>query len=162
MPEPFALPELARSLRAFGAARDAASEAAHGAIFTPLLDARARAATADVHAALATFRSEALAARITTRVAEVAQAGIADASRARARSAQARELLEPLRAQLRALDPLATKAGEGEWAPWVEQLRRVFAAADESCHALAALLRDPPAPAAQGGRRWSWFGIGGR
>lgn len=161
-PSPFVLPELARSLRLFGAPRDPASEAAHGAIFTPLLDARARAATSDVHAALATFRGEALAARITARVADAAQAGISDAPYARARSARARELLDPLRAELRALDLLAAKAGDGEWEPWVDQLRRVFATADEGCRALARLLQESPTPVPTPRGRGRWFGIGGK
>jgi hypothetical protein len=162
MPEPsaFVLPELARSLRAFGTASDAASEAAHGAIFTPLLDARARVATSDVHTALATFRGEALAARISTRVADAAQAGIDDAPYARARSAQARELLQPLRIELGVLDLLAPRAGDGEWTPWVDQLRRVFAVADESCQALARLLREPPPPTPKPRGPGHWFRLG--
>ncbi|HEY2067887.1 MAG TPA: hypothetical protein VGG84_18190 [Gemmatimonadaceae bacterium] len=162
MPDRFVLPELARSLRAFGAASDAASEAAHGAIFTPLLDARARAATSDVHTALASLRGEALAARITARVADVAQAGIDDAPFARARSAVARELLQPLRAELGALDLLAPTAAEGQWTPWIEQLRRVFAVADECCRAFARLLREPPTPMSKPRGRGHWFGLGGR
>ncbi|NUO95869.1 MAG: hypothetical protein HOQ14_15400, partial [Gemmatimonadaceae bacterium] len=47
MPEPLLLPELARSLRSFGAPRDAAGDAAHEAIFAPLLEARARAELGD-------------------------------------------------------------------------------------------------------------------
>jgi hypothetical protein len=161
MPDlPFALPELARSLRAFGTASDAASEVAHGAIFTPLLDARARAATSDLYAALATFRGEALAARITARVTDAAQAGIDDAPSARARSAQARELLQPLRAELGALDALAAKAGDGEWLPWVDQLRRVFTAADESCRALARLFRESPGSVSKPRGGGHWFGLG--
>ena len=48
MPDRLVLPELARSLRAFGAPRDAAGDAAHDAVFAPLLEARARAELGDV------------------------------------------------------------------------------------------------------------------
>ncbi|MDB4881047.1 MAG: hypothetical protein JWL60_2493, partial [Gemmatimonadetes bacterium] len=74
--------------------------------------------------------------------------------------------LEPLRAGLLALDTLAPAAAEGGrasagWALWVEQLKRVFSAADIACHGVARVLAqvaDVPAPAA---RRWSPFRPGG-
>jgi hypothetical protein len=163
MPEPLLLPELARSLRVFGAPRDAADEAAHSAVFAPLLDARARATTGDVEVALSALRGEALGVRIEARVADAAESGESDPARARARGARARELLEPLRRELRALDVLAVKArGVGptspEWEAWVAQLRRVFSSADDACRALARLLAEPTetAPAR------SWFGRLGR
>jgi hypothetical protein len=163
MPEPLLLPELARSLRVFGAPRDAASEAAHSAVFTPLLDARARAATGDVEVALSALRGEALAVRIEARVADAAEAGEGDPARARARGARARELLEPLRTELRALDALAVTARgvnptSPSWDAWVAQLRRVFASADDACRALARLLAEPASPPAA--RRW--FGRSGK
>jgi hypothetical protein len=162
MPEPLLLPELARSLRAFGAPRDAAGEAAHAAVFAPLLDARARAATGDVEVALSALRGEALGVRIEARVADAAESGESDPARARARGARARELLEPLRRDLRTLDGLAVKAhGSGhdtpEWNEWVAQLRRVFASADDACRAIARLLSEPAAPIPE--RRWfGWPG----
>jgi hypothetical protein len=162
MPEPLLLPELARSLRAFGAPRDAAGEAAHSAVFVPLLDARARATTGDVEVALSALRGEALGVRIEARVADAAEAGETDPARARARGARARELLEPLRLDLRALDALAAKArGTGpdspEWSGWVAQLKRVFTSADDACRAIAHLLSEPSTPAPE--RRWfGWPG----
>lgn len=157
MPEASLLPELARSLRTFGAPRDAAGEAAHAAIFIPLLDARARAASGDVEDALAALRGQALSVRIGSRAAEAAVAGEADPARARARAAGARELLEPLRTELASLDALATSAHgstptSAEWQAWVGQLRRVFVSADDACRALARLLGESastPPP-----RRW--------
>ena len=158
MPDSHLLPELARSLRAFGAPRDAAADAAHTAIFAPLLDARARADLGDVEAALSALRGEALAVRIEARVAEAAAAGQREPARARARAARATELLEPLRADLAALDAFAGQARGGSaesasWQNWVAQLRRVFASADDACRELAHLLGEPvgavPAP-----RRW--------
>jgi hypothetical protein len=164
MPEPLFLPELARSLHTFGAARDAAGEAAHSAVFIPLLDARARATTGDVEVALSALRGEALGVRIEARVADAAEAGESDPARARARGARARELLEPLRRELRSLDTLAVKARGAElrspeWEGWVAQLRRVFTSADDACRAIARLLGEPPS-APPPVRRW--FGRGGK
>jgi hypothetical protein len=145
MPEQVVLPELARSLRAFGAPRDAAADAANAAIFTPLLDARARAGLGDVEAALSALRGDALAVRLRSRVAEAAVVGIREPAAARARSARAAELLEPLLAELASLDRFAARARGGTtddpaWREWVSQLRRVFASADDACRALATLL----------------------
>jgi hypothetical protein len=163
MPELFLLPELARSLRTFGAPRDAAGEAAHAAIFTPLLDARAHAAAGGLERALSALRGEALAARISAGVSEAAHDTEADPAWARGRSARARELLEPLRAELALLDRLAvrlrdTGATSPERDAWVAQLRRVFTSADDACRGLACLLGEAASPRA--GRRW--FGRGGR
>jgi hypothetical protein len=163
MPEPLLLPELARSLRTLGAPRDAAGEAAHSAVFVPLLDARAHATTGDVEVALSALRGEALGVRIEARVADAAESGESDPARARARGARARELLEPLRRDLRALDALAAKARgsdgrSAEWAAWVSQLRRVFTSADDACRAIARLLAEPMAPTPV--RRW--FGRPGK
>jgi hypothetical protein len=160
-PDALLLPELARSLRALGAPRDAAGEAAHAAIFAPLLDARARATTGDVEVALSALRGEALAVRIEARVTDAAESGETDPARARARAARARELLAPLRQEMRALDSLAASArGEGptsaSWQAWVAQLRRVFASADDACRGLARLLSDPVS--AHSARPW----FGGR
>lgn len=169
MPEPreLLLPELARSLRAFGAPRDAATEAAHSAVFVPLLDARARATTGDVEEALSALRGEALGVRIDARVIDAAEAGEREPARARARGARARELTEPLRKELRALDLLAvhargTSPASREWESWVAQLRRVFSSADDACRALARLLAEPAesTPPSTAARRW--FGGPGR
>ena len=159
MPEPFLLPELARSLRAFGAPRDAAGERAHAAIFGPLLDARARAGLGDVEAALSVLRGETLAVRIAARATEAASVGQADAAHARAHAARAAELMEPLRADLMKLDVLASgargaAAGSAGWNAWVAQLRRVFASADDACRALTRLLGEQPVVVTPASR---WF-----
>lgn len=158
MPERLLLPELARSLRSFGAPRDAAGDAAHDAVFAPLLEARARAELGDVEAALSALRGAPLGTRIATRVARAAAAGQPEPARARARTARALELIEPLTAELAALDDLAAAASGGDassppWQGWVAQLRRVFTAADDACRALARLLAEPTA-LAKSGRRW--------
>ncbi len=160
MPDPLQFPEVARSLRAFGAPRDAAGDAAHTTIFSPLLDARARAGLGDVEMALSALRGEALAVRIQARVAELASAEQTDEARARARAARASELLDSVLSELTKLDIAAASARGGTtdsagWQSWVAQLRRVFAAADDACRALARLLAEAPsgAPPARG-----WFG----
>jgi uncharacterized protein (DUF3084 family) len=160
MPDPLILPELARSLRSLGAPRGVEGDAAHGAIFPPLLEARARATLGDVEDALAAFRGGPLGARIQARVVDAASAGQSDAARARARAARATELLDALLADLTALDAAALQVRGGSadlagWQAWVAQLRRVFATADDACRALARLLAErPPEPA----RSRRWFG----
>jgi hypothetical protein len=160
MPERLLLPELARSLRSFGAPRDAAGDSAHDAIFAPLLEARARAELGDVEAALSALRGAPLGTRIAARVAQMAALGEPDAARARARTARASELIETLLADLAALDGLAASARGGEadspaWQAWVAQLRRVFSSADDACRAFTGLLAEPSSQAKPARR---WFG----
>lgn len=142
MPDGRELPELARSLRSLGAPGDGPADAAHGAIFVPLLEARARAAGASVEEMLAALRGDALSARIEAFAVDAAVHGIDQPALARALTAQAGELMEPLRAALLDLDVLVSNAREGApgWNAWVAQLRRVFVAADVACRDLARLL----------------------
>lgn len=163
MPEEARLPELARSLRALGAAHGVAAEAAHAAVFGPLLDARAHAAAGGIDGALAAFRGQALAARITVRTAEAARANEPDAARARARVALARETLEPLRDALQLLDATAPSFAADvptslSAAAWMAQLARVFRIADEACFELTRVLSEP----ADAVERRGWFGRFGR
>src|SRR4051812_7302459 len=157
------LPELARSLRVLGTPRDAGAEAAHAAVFGPLLGARARASRGDANAALAALKGEALSARIAALVGSAATGGLVEPARGRARAAEARELLNPLMEAFRELDriaveiPLAAATESPAWSRWVEQLRRVFAAADEACGALGRLLAEEAEPP----RRRGWFGGSG-
>jgi len=162
MPDELRLPELARSLRALGAAHGAAAESAHAVVFVPLLDARRIAETGGIVGALSAFRGQALGARIAARAAEAARMGEADAALARARVARAREAVEPLRAALGLLDAAvpASDHADGE-APdaraWLAQLTRVFRCADEACSALALVLGEPVGPGPRG-----WMGRLGR
>jgi hypothetical protein len=149
MPDEARLPELARSLRTFGAAHGAAAEAAHAAIFGPLLDARALAATRGFEGAMSAFRGQALAARIISRAGDAARENQADAARARARVARAREALEPLGEALRTLDTLLPASGgdaRGDTmlaaTKWMAQLARTFRIADEACVALTRVLAE--------------------
>ena len=79
-----------------------------------------------------------------------AVAGTESPAFARARSAAARDAIEPLRAALRSLDDRAAAAPprrgctSPEWDAWIEALRAAFAAADEACGHLARVLAEPP------------------
>ena len=156
MIDPLELPESARSLRTLGTPRDPASASAHDAIFPPLL--AARAAAMDVQLALSSFVGETLATTIESRASAAAEGRATDPAQARARSAQAIECLELLRAELLQLDRLGQDARDriadaDRWERWISQLRRVFAEADRACGRLstvfadAAAVRSPP-------RRW--------
>jgi hypothetical protein len=142
MPDAPILPELARSLRSLGAQRDAATDAAHAAIFVPLLDARARASGSNKRAVLAALRGNALAARIEAQAVDAAVQGIDQPALARALTAQSSELMEPLHRALVALDEAAATAQESDaaWEEWVARLRTVFTRADVACQALAKLI----------------------
>ena len=155
MPEARELPELARSLRSFGAVGDDSAETAHCAIFIPLLEARSRAAGAPVEQILRALRGDALSARIEALVVDAAVDGIDQLALARALTAKAGELMEPLRASLLELDAHASNAAESDsaWDAWVAQLRRVFAAADVACRDLAHLV----AVRATSASRPRWF-----
>jgi hypothetical protein len=147
MPDP-SLPELARSLRSLGAARDPATEAAHDAIFAPLIAARVRAARAEGRDVVQSFQGVVLFEAIQRGVTSAASAGTRTAAEARARSAAARDAIEPLRGALRTVDDGAAAAAgapaeSAEWAAWIEALRRAFALADEACGHLARVLAEP-------------------
>jgi hypothetical protein len=141
MPESPLLPELGRSLRSLGTQRDEAGDAAHAAIFLPLLDARARAGSSK-DAALRALRGAALSARIEAQAVDAAVHGIDQPARVRSLSAHTDELIEPLRQALLALDDAAEGARDlaPNWEAWVAQLRRVFVTADVACQALATLI----------------------
>ncbi len=142
MPDAPLLPELARSLRSLGAQHDAATDAAHEAIFVPLLDARARAAGTSKQTVLAALRGNALAARIEAHAVDAAVQGIEQPALARALTAQSSELMEPLHRALVALDGAAASALESDsaWDEWVNRLRAVFTNADVACQGLARLI----------------------
>jgi hypothetical protein len=152
------LPELARSLRSLGAARDPATQAAHDAIFPPLIAARVRASRAQGRDVVHAFNGAALREQIERAVTAAATLGTTHPSVARARTARAREALGPLQAAFSTLDErgraaAAASPGSEPWEAWVESLKRTFAAADEVCGQLARVLVEPPAEQEEGG----WF-----
>ena len=136
------LPELARSLRTLGVQSDAAGDAAHAAIFQPLLDARARAVGAGPDIILAALRGDALSARIEALAVDAAVQGLVQPAQVRAVTAQTGEAVEPLRDELLALDAAAAGALEpgAGWDAWVMQLRKVFTTADVVCESLTRLI----------------------
>jgi hypothetical protein len=159
MPDESQFPELVRSLRTLGAARDPATEAAHDAIFTPLIEARARAARTDQKNVVDVVRGASLGDQIERGVVEAAVYGAESSAVARARASIARELIEPVRAALDTLDARASAAhgaavGSPEWDAWLGALRRVFGSADDACIKLAGLLAIP----ARSSEQSRWFG----
>jgi hypothetical protein len=141
-----------------GAARDAASQAAHDAIFAPLIAARLRASHAEGRDVVRSLHGAPLAVSIERASVAAATAGTVQPAMARARSAQARDLIDPLRGALAALDDRADAALDAgpdspEWQSWLEALRHAFATADDVCRELARLLAIPPGDAA----RLRWF-----
>jgi hypothetical protein len=152
------LPELARSLRSLGAARDQATQAAHDAIFAPLIAARVRASRAEGRDVVYAFNGASLGEQIERAVTAAATLGTTQPSVARARSARARDTLGPLKAALAALDEqgrgaVAASPDSEPWRAWLESLRRAFAAADDVCGQLATVFAEPPTEKEQGG----WF-----
>ena len=136
------LPELARSLRSLGHQPNAATEAAHAAIFTPLLEARTRATDTSADVVLSAIRGSALIARIEANAVDAAVHGVEEPASIRALTAQTDELMAPLRAALVELDeraPGATADAAG-WDAWIAQLRIAFTAADTACSALSRLI----------------------
>ena len=163
MPDDARLPELARSLRSLGAARDPAAEAAHDAIFTPLIDARVRAARASGRDVVGLLRGATLYQQIERAVVSAASTDATPPAVARARAAAAREMLEPLRAATAAVDDRASAAsldgiGTPAWEAWLVEVRRVFVVADDACIKLARLLAAP----ARLDEPSRWFGPRGR
>jgi hypothetical protein len=118
---------------------------AHDAVFGPLLAARTAAAKAPLDGAVDALNGNAILQRVESATRQAASKGVTDPARSRALVARALETLEPLRRALLALDELAPVASSDEgWTQWVEQLRRVFAAADGSCRALVMVLDERP------------------
>jgi hypothetical protein len=151
------LPELARSLRSLGAARDPATQAAHDAIFPSLIAARVRASRAQGRDVVHAFNGAARGEQIEGAVTAAATLGTVHPSVARSRSARARDVLGPLQAAFAMLDERGRAAagaapGSEPWEGWVDSLKRAFAAADEVCGQLAQVLAEPPAE--QEERRW--------
>jgi hypothetical protein len=142
MAETPVLPELARSLRSLGHLPNAAAEAAHAAIFTPLLHARTSAAGGSADVILGALRGSALIARIEANAVDAAVHGVEEPARVRALTAQTAELMAPLRAALVELDARApSHASEATgWDAWITQLRVAFAAADTACSAFSRLI----------------------
>ena len=144
------LPELARSLRSLGAARDPATEAAHDAIFAPLIAARVRAARAEGRDVVHSFHGVDAARGDRARRQR----------RGRRRDGESSRRPRPLRRRLatrssrsgrrsRSLDdsaPPRRRRARSRRSGSIGSRRCgcAFAAADEACGHLARVLAEPP------------------
>lgn len=155
MPDDFAgLPELTLSLRSLGSGRSKAT-AEQGRFFTPLLEARRRAAGAtSISDVLAAFS----VARLGSALEETLRAFAAERfpDRAPARRAFEAELVDgahPLFAALRVLrdssPPANAPVSKEAWRRWLDALRATFESADRAWRAIdASLGRVPLGPKA--------------
>ena len=148
------LPELTRTLRAFGSSRARTSTpggrstdaSEQQRFFAPLLEARRAAASVEVTQSMRAFDVAALTAAMEQTLRQFAadhhdQPGPAR----RALEAELEEIAEPLFERLRALNASATGAlAEADdlrlWREWSLQLRMTFEAADRVWIALDAVL----------------------
>ena len=144
MPDGPLLPEIARSLRSLGASRTPCDHEAHDAVFGPLIDARTRAASGSQEKALAALKGASLFTRIEGAAIAAVTREVRPAPRARAFTAEAREMLQPLQRALAAMDDAAAHARDGAegWALWVDALRAAFMRADSACEALSRMLAE--------------------
>lgn len=146
------MPELTRSLRAFGSAVGE-NEAQHDRWFAPLLGLRrALVGVSDPLRQVALFDADALSAELTRALLELAaQRTGGDAARSRALEAVFEEETEQVRIAL-ARAALAASALEGsapdsrlaDWRRWVEALRELYERADNAWPVIAASYRAGP------------------
>lgn len=148
------LPELMRTLRAFGSQRmrrgtrttashDQQRQQRQQRFFAPLLAARQHAGAAPTPAAtIAAFDAASLRAAIEGTLSELAAERCAEAGPARrALEAELEEVIEPLVAAIEQLRTVATAAADApddlrRWRTWAMQLRVTFEAADRAWLAL--------------------------
>ena len=147
-----ALPEVTRTLRAFGSRRRQRDRRGGGAVeqqrfFAPLVDARRSAARAIVpHDVVAAFDAVAMGKAFDETLASFATARFGDYAPARrALEAELVDLAEPLRAALRLLEEAGAAARGAPrdlhaYRQWYARLRDTFEAADRAWLALDAAL----------------------
>ncbi|MBA3672567.1 MAG: hypothetical protein H0W68_11190 [Gemmatimonadaceae bacterium] len=142
MTEPPLLPELLRSLRAFGEGDDTAAVQAYEAVCEPLVRARGIAARAEDRPAVrAALHGAALTEEILRRVTIILSEGSRSDPERRAASARAREIVEPLALALRRTDAVSASGhGAEEWESWIASLRVAFGRAGEVRRALAVAV----------------------
>jgi hypothetical protein len=153
------LPELTRTLRAFGSrrARPGAPNSARDTgdseqqrFFAPLLDARRAAASVEGSNAITSFNGSSLMLALEQTLKQFAVDRHADAGPARrALEAELVDASEPLFDALRALREAANAAGESTddlrlWRAWSSQLRATFETADRVWIAIDAVLDSAP------------------
>lgn len=146
------MPELTRSLRAFGSAVGD-NEAQHDRWFAPLLTLRRTlVGVSDPLRQVALFNADELNAELNRSLVELAaQRAGGDAARGRALEAVFEEETEPVRVSL-ARAGLAASALEGsapdsrlaDWRRWVDSLRELYERADSAWPKIAAAYRAGP------------------
>ncbi len=148
----FAMPELTRSLRAFGDAFGE-SESAHDRWFAPLLAARRQVVgISDPLRQLALFDIDRVSAELWRALTELAgQRTGGDARRARALEAILEENAQTVREAVArvalaatTLEGSAPDSRLGDWRRWVSALRELYAAADAAWPDIATSLRTGP------------------
>lgn len=148
----FAMPELTRSLRAFGGAYGE-SEPAHDRWFAPLLAARRQlVGVSDPMRQLALFDIDRVGAELWRALTELAvQRTGGDAARARALEAileenaqSVREAVARVALAATTLEGSAPDSRLGDWRRWVSALRELYAAADSAWRDIATSLRAGP------------------
>jgi hypothetical protein len=150
------LPELTRTLRAFGSSRGRRTARASGAgeqqrFFAPLIESRRSAMHTAGAGAIAAFDAGAIAHAMEETLARFAAERFADVGPARrALEAELVDISEPLFDALRVLNESAALAREAPddlrcWRNWSSQLRVTFECADRVWIALDAALDGTPA-----------------
>lgn len=148
----FVMPELTRSLRAFGGAYGE-SETAHDRWFAPLLAARRHVVgISDPMRQLALFDIDRVGAELSRALTELAvQRTGGDARRARAleaileeNTATVREALARVALAATTLDGSAPDSQLGDWRRWVSALRGLYSAADAAWPDIATSLQTGP------------------
>jgi hypothetical protein len=152
-----ALPELTRTLRAFGSRRRGSDArptyaAEQRRFFAPLLEARRRALGADAEDVIAAFDAATLAKAFSRILEQFAAERYAAAGPARrALSAELEDAAEPLFAALESLSGIAAAASRSvddlrAWRAWTAELRAAYEAADRVWVALGPALDAPVWP----------------
>jgi len=151
------LPELTRTLRAFGSRRGRRStresEASEQSrFFAPFMDARRAATKAGHSASIGVFEVETLARTLDETLKEFAmERHGGNAPARRALEAELFDLSEPLFVALQSLAMAAAEADSAPeslrlWRTWSHELRNAFEAADRVWMALDAALEAAPLP----------------
>ena len=145
-----AMPEVTRGLRSLGSLRGSPG-AAHDRWFAPLMSARrAVVGVSDPHQQLEAFDATRLRTEVARAIEEIAAVNAPEGgAHRRALEAALEEEAEPLLAAIAQLGTLAERVRASsvdarllEWRQWMNQLRTVFAVADERWAHCAVVLRE--------------------
>jgi hypothetical protein len=143
------MPEITRGLRSLGSLRGSPGTA-HDRWFAPLLQARRAVVNqSDPIGHVKAFDAATLRAELERAVEEIAVVNAPEGAHRRALEAALEEEVEPVLAAIATLGELGSNVLNSppdsrlhEWRKWVDQLRTVFAIADERWPACAAVLNE--------------------